>query len=187
MDEKLIEAHEIQTEVTVMQVFEYMLANNVNRKEACDALHIGYSTMNRKLAENPDMLKEFLAKQRSVIELNLSQILMAQQEIMKKLMEDASDEELSMTERISLYNHLSMLQEKFARNLGVETEQEKGAREWLKGARLQPGTAKVTKTETTEIVIEVDGQTENIHQDIVDGDVKELPPKSPNDFLDEAK
>lgn len=179
------ETEELQTEIIIMQVFQYMLANSVSRRAACEALNLSYGSFNHKLADHPETLKDFLAKQKEVLQLNLSQIMMAQQEILKGLLDDASNTELSMVERMGLYNHFERLQEKFARNLGVETEQEKGAREFLKGAHLKPGIAKVTKTETTELTFDLNDIENPLPTEVIDVIATEHKP--PNDFIDAEK
>ena len=159
--------NQLQTEVTIMKVFEFMLANNCNRRQACKSLGLPYTTFNRKLAENPTLLPDLLRRQKDTLTLNLSQLMISQQEILKGLLKDASNPDLTVSEKIMLNKHLMELQDKYARGLGVETDQEKGAKQFLTGAKLRAGKAKVIETtKTVEFTME-DFPPDNI----IDGEI----------------
>ena len=163
------ETKTLTTNNIILQVFTYMLENNCNKRKACKDLGIAYSTFNRKLAENPKIHLDFLAKQQEVFSLNLAKITLGKQELLKNLLRDAADPKLKTMEKIALMGKLSELEQTYQRGLGVETDQEKGAKEWLRGAQLQPGQAKIIKTETTmELVMPV----EQIPSEIIDAEVK---------------
>ena len=168
MNETTRETVQLETEVTIMKVFEFMLANNCNRRVACKALGLAYTTFNRKLAENPTLLPDLLHRQKDTLALNLSQLLISQQELLKGLLKDASNPDLTVYEKIILNDHLAKLQDKYARGLGVETDQEKGAKAFLNGARLRAGTAKVVETiKTMEFTIDEN----NPPNDVIDGEI----------------
>jgi hypothetical protein len=143
------ETNQLETEITIMKVFEFMLANNCNRRAACKALGLTYVTFNRKLANNPNLLPDLLKQEKKTLSINLTQLLISQQELLKGLLKDASNPELSVLEKIMLNKHLSELQDKYARGLGVETDQERGAKQFLIGAKLRAGKAKVVETTKT--------------------------------------
>lgn len=148
---------ELQAEVTILRIFEYMLANNCNRRQACKALGVSYISFNRKLAESPHTLTDLLSRQKETLSTNLTQLLISQQELLKNLMKKASDPDLDVNEMISLNKHLMEIQSNLSRGLGVETQQEKDAKAFLTGAILRPGTAKIVETtKTTEFTIEQD-------------------------------
>ena len=168
MDETTRETVQLETEITIMKVFEFMLANNCNRRQACKALGLAYTSFNRKLADNPTLLPDLLHRQKETLTLNLSQLMISQQELLKGLFKDASDPKLTVAEKIMLNKHLSELQANYARGLGVETEQQHNAKALLNGAKLRAGTAKVVETtKTVEFTINEDSPP----NDVIDGEI----------------
>lgn len=134
---------------TAVQVIQHM-NNGMTVVEACKEVGIPRSSFYYIVENNPEAIAEI----QTLIDANsreqLGLILLTKTEILRKLVEEGLSDKTKPRDRLAIYLKLNELENELARNLQVEDDTAKQAREFLRqGPKLVHGKSRFSAIQTT--------------------------------------
>jgi hypothetical protein len=158
---KLTLPSEIHRREQILEVIRLRTEESQTVRDACDQVGIPTSTYYRHIQNNKEFLEDIREGMVTKEKELLASLFMARYDLVYKLLEYAVNPDLTLSQAISLNDHLGKLQEHLENRTGVHGVADDAAKEFLeKGLNLKPAESRFRASTPVNLKARKDGSVD---------------------------